>query len=127
MTAIQLLPNEKQSLQAFISELEHTYTRQPRIMLIGSKARGDSTTDSDIDVLVILSQEDNSTRRNILTIASRVSLDYDVLLNPIVIGEARLKQQHDFSFYRNAAKDAVKLIIKGGEIKFSPGRPLSGG
>jgi predicted nucleotidyltransferase len=124
MKSIHLMPVEKKALQTFIGELESAYTQQPRILLIGSKARGDSSFNSDIDVLVILPKEDRFKRRNILTIASRVSLNYDVLLNPIIIGEARLKKQSDFSFYRNVAEDAVRLVIKSGELVFSPGSPL---
>ena len=116
MTA-RLNPNEFQALQAFLQCLEHTYPEQrPRFVLYGSKARGDSTADSDIDVLVLLRQEDRAVRRDILTIAARVSLEYDVLLNPCVIGEARFSQQRDFSFYRNATKEGVSLALEGEQL-----------
>jgi hypothetical protein len=62
-------------------------------ILFGSKARGDSTPDSDIDVLVILNEEEGQTRSQILTIASRISLNYDVLLNPIIVSEDRYQRQ----------------------------------
>ena len=121
MNTISLKEKEKQALQNFILELEARYCEHPRVLLIGSKARGDSTPESDIDVLVILPREEPQIRRNVLTIASRVSLDFDVLLNPIVIGESRLQRQLDFSFYRNITPEAKEMVIKDGEIDFISG------
>ena len=125
MSTIHLIKKEEKALGTLLRELESICDDGPRIMLIGSKARGDSTPDSDIDVLVILSHEDAKTRRQILTIASRISLDHDVLLNPIIIGEGRLKKQLDYSFYQNVSKEAKGLVIKSGEIDFISGLKLA--
>jgi predicted nucleotidyltransferase len=66
---------------------------------LGSKTRGDSKQDSDIDVLVILTHEDRELRREILKQAARFSLKYDVLLSPRVIGAERWEKMRGFSLY----------------------------
>lgn len=109
-TTLQI--SEKNALQAFTQQVENKYPAIRQIILYGSKARGDSTVDSDIDILVVLAQEDRLSRRDILTIAAQISLEYDVLLSPLVIGEKRLAQQREFTLYRNITNDAVQLAIR---------------
>ena len=122
MTVPKLQNNEQQALQGLIESLQQRFSDQLReVILYGSKARGDSTPDSDIDVLVILSQENEQMRREILTLAARFSLEYDVLLSPHVIGEIRFEQKRDFSYYRNVARDAIHLSIRRGKMMLEPG------
>ncbi len=111
MTLAALQSNERNALQVFVKKLDRSYPDLRQVILYGSKARGDGTDDSDIDVMVVLPQENSVIRRDILTIAARVSLDYDVLLNPLIIGEARFNQQRDFSLYRNIARDALVIPV----------------
>lgn len=125
MNAWQLQPNEREALQTFIRKIREGYPKQVvQTILFGSKARGDSAPDSDIDVLVILKEEESRIRSQILTIASRISLDYEVLLNPVIVGEARYQRQRDFTFYQNAARDAISLTLKAGKLTFAPGISL---
>jgi len=79
--------------------------------LFGSKARGDSHPWSDIDILIIVSEEDWPLRQEINTLAARVSLQYDVLLGPRVIGQERWERmkRHRFSLYRNVAAEGIPL------------------
>jgi len=124
MNVPMLQPNERKALQVFIHQLQDIYSNQIlQTILYGSKARGDSTPDSDIDVLIILNQEDLQTRNQILTIASRVSLDHDVLLNPVIVGEARYKRQQGFTFYQNAVRDAIQLSLQRERLILVPGIP----
>jgi predicted nucleotidyltransferase len=117
MNALKLHPNEREALQTFIRQIREAYSRQVvQTILFGSKARGDSTPDSDIDVLVILNEEEGQTRSQILTTASRISLDYDVLLNPIIVSEDRYQRQKGFTFFQNATRDAISLTLKRGRL-----------
>ena len=90
------------------------------VALFGSKARGDSQQDSDIDVLVILTQEDRELRREILRQAARFSLEYDVLLSPRVIGAERWKRMRGFSLYQNVLRDAAALDMKNDQLALLP-------
>ncbi|MCI0551692.1 MAG: nucleotidyltransferase domain-containing protein [Anaerolineae bacterium] len=124
MNTLKLQPNEREALRTFIRQIRADYPKQVvQTILFGSKARGDSTPDSDIDVLVILKEEDGPIRNQILTIASRISLDYNVLLNPIIASESRYQRQQGFTFYQNATRDAVRLTLKRGQLTFAPGMP----
>jgi predicted nucleotidyltransferase len=117
MKNIRLTRLERQALQDFVRYLHETCLAQVQtVALFGSKARGDSHQDSDIDVLVILSVEDRPLRRAILKQAARISLAYDVLLSPRVIGAERWSQMHGFSLYRNVASDATSLDMVGGKL-----------
>ena len=110
MSPAHLTPQEKQALQEFANYLRvHFGTDVQSIALFGSKARGDSHSDSDVDVLVILRSEDRQARREILKQAARLSLKYDILLSPRVIGTQRWAQMRGFSFYQNVQQEAISL------------------
>ncbi len=101
---------ERQALQEFATYL-HTHWRQEVLSaaLFGSKARGDSHPGSDIDVLVITVHEDRHTRGEILRIAAQISLKYDLILSPRVIGKPRWEKMRSFSLYRNIQQEAIPL------------------
>jgi len=54
-----LRPNERAGLAAFLERLRQRYGDDLlRVVLFGSKARGDFDTESDVDVLVVLRERD---------------------------------------------------------------------
>ena len=115
MKKANLTPQEQQALQAFVAHLQQSIPNQVKaVALFGSKARGDSEPDSDL--LVILNREDRELRRSILKRAARISLEYDVLLSPRIIGEERWQQMRGFSLYRNVEREAAGLNIMGGDL-----------
>ncbi len=87
-----------------------------RLVLFGSKARGDSQLESDIDVLVIVRSEDWHLSNAISTLAARISLDHGVLLGPIIIGQERWErmEREKFSLTRNVIKEGFILEEAGG-------------
>ena len=106
----QLTIHEQQALQDFVAFLHQIAPDQiVSIALFGSKSRGDSTPDSDIDVLIILNREDRRLRREISRQAARISLAHDVILSPRVIGAERWREMRDFSLYKNIQRESVKL------------------
>lgn len=114
---ITLASQDQRALQEFVAYLHQFAPEQVEfVALFGSKARGDSQQDSDIDVLVILSREDRGLRREILKQAARFSLAYDVLLSPRVIGAERWEEMRGFSLYQNAQREAVGLDIVGNTL-----------
>jgi uncharacterized protein len=82
-----------------------------QVSLFGSKARGESNPDPDEDVLVIVNQQDWPLRREIIDIASNLSLEYDLLLSPRVISAQRWQTRKSFSLYRNIARDALPISL----------------
>jgi len=75
-----------------------------RLILFGSQARGEATEESDIDVLVVVSWEEqvlpggfyaasfsDPRWRAIVETASDISLEYGVYLSPVVMSERRFQ------------------------------------
>lgn len=109
---VRLPLTERRSLRAFVAYLRRRFAERIEfVALFGSKARGDSREDSDIDVLVVLTGEDREVRRQILKKAARLSLEYDVFLGPRVIGAERWEKMRDFSLYQNVEREAVRLSL----------------
>lgn len=60
-TLVFLPKQERHAVEAFVERVWQTYSeRGLRIILFGSKARGDSHAHPDIDVLLIVNEEDGA-------------------------------------------------------------------
>ncbi len=124
LTGGKLTQREFQALRKYVAILRRTFPARIRqIMLFGSKARGDSEPYSDIDVLILVAKEDRDMRRRMIDIASDVSLEYDVLVSPRVIGEERWKKMRGFVMYQNVLRDAIQLTLQGEQLALTPGMP----
>jgi predicted nucleotidyltransferase len=85
-----LTREERQAVEVFVQALHQHYPERIReVILFGSKARGESHPDSDIDILILVDTDDWRFSHAISRLAARVSLDRDVLLGPHVIAESR--------------------------------------
>jgi predicted nucleotidyltransferase len=118
----QLSASEAEAVRVFVRSLNARFPEMiTRVILFGSKARGDSRLDSDIDVLVIVRREDWRLSNAISTLAARISLEKGVLLGPIVIGQERWErmERERFSLYRNIIKEGLVLEEAGGISLFS--------
>jgi predicted nucleotidyltransferase len=60
-----------------------------KMRLFGSKARGDATQESDIDVLVVVSRIEPEVERQVCDAAFAASLEHDVLIAPVLVSRAR--------------------------------------
>jgi predicted nucleotidyltransferase len=88
-----LTREERQAVDAFIKALHQQYPDRIRdVILFGSKARGDSHPDSDIDILILVDDDDWRFSHAISRLAAHISLNYDVLLGPRVIRQARWRR-----------------------------------
>ncbi len=83
-------------------------------ILFGSKARGDSHPDSDIDILLVVDVDDWRLRHEISDVASDVSLEFSVLIGPRVIGKAGWEEmaRERFSLYENVAREGIPLTLE---------------
>lgn len=105
---------ERTAVLDFLARVHSTYGGQiQRAMLFGSKARGQATADSDIDVLLIVADETWQFKDEICEISSDVSLKYDVLLDARVVGAARWQYMAEIraGLYQNISSEAIPLAI----------------
>ena len=107
-----LTASERRAIDAYVGRLRERFPDEIlQAILFGSKARGESGPWSDIDILTIVKEESWSLREEINTLAARVSLEYDVLLGPRVIGQERwLRMERDrFGLYQNISTEGIPL------------------
>lgn len=109
-----LTSREGEAIQSFLQRLRHAYGDLIRkTVLFGSKARGDSEPESDIDILIIVAEESWALRDDISRIAAQESLAYDVLIGPRVIGLNRWRRMASdrFALYENISKEGLTLTL----------------
>jgi predicted nucleotidyltransferase len=107
-----LSQHERQAVYSLLDQLRERYPeRFLQATLFGSKARGDSRSWSDIDVLIIVDDDDWRFQHAISTLAARVSLEFDVVIGPRVISRERWERlkADRFSLYRNVAAEGIPL------------------
>ena len=105
---------ERAAVSDFLARVQSAHDVQIRqAMLFGSKARGEATAESDIDVILIVADETWQLRDEICNISADVSLKHDVLLDVRVIGEARWQYMSEIraGLYRNISSEAIPLAI----------------
>ena len=84
-----------------------------RIILYGSYARGDFTSESDVDIMILLNcseEEVRNYRNEICRIASRISLDSDVEVSIMLNDKASFYDKMELlNFYQNVQQEGVVL------------------
>lgn len=111
-TLSHLTPNDRAAVLEYITRIRGRFPdRVIAVMLFGSKARGDADAESDIDLLVLVDVEEDEFRSELWRIASRVSLDYNVVISPMVFGQARWAETRRIRLplYRAVEADGVPL------------------
>lgn len=103
-----LSSDEQQAMLDFVDRVKADFDRALHgIVLYGSKARRDAVADSDIDVLVVLSDADWQQGHRVSDLATAVSLAHDVLLMPHVVSLAHWQAMaaDPYSFFRELFRD----------------------
>ena len=90
---------------------ERVRTRFPeaRILAYGSRARGEATWESDLDVCVIVRRVDRAIEKEIGRIAWEVGFDNDVLITTVEFEEEVFERKAEgrHPFVNNILKDGV--------------------
>jgi len=81
---MKLLPEERNWLEAFIHGIRRSFPgRIERVMIFGSKARGEAGPQSDLDVLVIL-RGDGHLKSRVRLLGYELALGTDVVPSILV-------------------------------------------
>ncbi len=108
-----LTNTERQALETMVRRLHTRHNGQIQsVTLFGSKARGDAGPDSDIDVIVVLTNDDPHLRSSVRRLAARVSLEYDLLISVRAVGRSHwYKLSHyRFPIYQAIQAEGIALI-----------------
>jgi predicted nucleotidyltransferase len=109
----QLDPTERTAIQVLVNRLSQVFSDQVvTTHLFGSKARGDDSAESDIDILVITASENWRIVRKIRQIGARVSLEHDVLFNMHVVDCTRWAEMErtQSTYWRTIQRDGIELL-----------------
>jgi predicted nucleotidyltransferase len=107
-----LTGKEKLELRRFRDRVRRTLgDRRIGFKLFGSKARGDDRRDSDIDVLVTVSNDDWRIGDRVTAMAMDTLVATGVLISPRTMSRRQIRElKHNGSpFIRNLERDAVPL------------------
>ncbi len=103
----QLVEELRQRLPSAVRE----HVRQ--FILYGSRARGDATVDSDLDLVALVDEMTPELEASLDEVAYQVMWDHDFrpIISLKVFGEERFRSaaSRGFSYYRNVLREGVAL------------------
>ena len=108
-----LSPAEQRMILEFVHLLEERFGALIRsILIFGSKARGDSTPDSDFDVLVVVDSDDWQMHKQIRYLAADICLKYGLELSPRVWSVTHRQEMEELQplLYQNILRDGINLL-----------------
>ncbi len=112
---------ERRALAEYLTRLHEQFGDQvQRVILYGSKVRGDFDAESDIDVFIVVKDDDRQRARALTQLGVDVDLKYDVLLGDFVVPQTRFERMAQI---REPLYQA--LISEGVELWMSTPRALS--
>lgn len=110
--ALKLKSKDAEALKDFLRKLRSALgNKLMEIKLFGSKATGRDTPESDIDVLVVVSEASVEIEDQVLDIAFEVNLKHEVYISPRVVDHAILDDPvwKITPFLQTVSKEGVPL------------------
>ena len=92
-----------------ISSRVHQSEPDAKVILFGSRARGDARPDSDWDVMVLLSDASGAGQWDVHKVLWDLSLDVEQEINPIVYRQSEWEKKSFTPFYKNVMHDGITL------------------
>ncbi|MFQ5686879.1 MAG: nucleotidyltransferase domain-containing protein [Candidatus Scalindua sp.] len=106
-----LTEKEKMVVERFSSRLKSALGKNLILVkLIGSKARGDFSSESDIDILIIV-KDYLSDKEKVIDILYNIDPYYDVKISPIIYSEFEYEKNKELEspFIIKVEKDGINL------------------
>lgn len=109
-----LTEKEKVAINELVEELKKLYgDNLLRIILYGSKVRGDSVPESDIDLLVVLKNMDLTYDEisKITEISAPICLKYNVVISALPKKEEMVFTDYKTIFIYNVLKEGIEIPL----------------
>ena len=104
-----LMKNELNAIETAVERLKKDYPMD-RVVLFGSKARGDSDEYSDIDLLIITTRNLHwKEEKDIIELLFDIGMDYDVIFSPFFATNSEWDGDlfSEFPIYQEILKDGA--------------------
>lgn len=91
-----LTPQEKKAVNKFKKQVLQTLGQEViSFLLFGSRARGEGTEDSDVDILVLLKKWDRQDHDKVIDIASDLFLEFEINISPLVMSQVQFQELNE--------------------------------
>jgi uncharacterized protein len=118
MELVSLAPDEQRALTALLGALRKRFPDTiNRVVLFGSKSRGDSDSESDIDLLIVVNEYSWALEKEISRLATQVDYEYQVVLSDHIVSDTRFEQMaaRREPLYCHIEREAIELWTSGTE------------
>lgn len=103
-------PSFRTALNTFLARGAHLWgDRIEEVILFGSTARGEATVASDVDLLVITSEEDYHLRRNLIGLAYDILLETGVNLSVKVLSRDDVERGRNSPFLKAVMAEGARV------------------
>ena len=107
-----LNPIEKKVILSFVKELRNSLGNEiVKIILFGSKTRGDFNEESDVDIFVLVREKTSDIRDKVGDITADYIFDSDIPLSPVLydLFEYHKNRELGSFFFENVEKEGIPL------------------
>jgi len=110
--AKHLAAREAVALGEYVRRLRQEHSGQVvRVVLFGSRARGEANEESDADLLVVVRSDERQTHRPIERLGTEISLEYGLVLSELIVGPERYEKLRRFRppLYKHIEAEGIDL------------------
>ncbi|MFQ6015304.1 MAG: HEPN domain-containing protein [Anaerolineae bacterium] len=107
-----LSQQERMAVEEYLTRLRERYADQvARVVLFGSKARGDGDEESDIDLFVVLKTDDPRLKDEIWQMSYEIELKRGVTFGDLIVGHSRYAgmRRIEEPVFRNIRDEGIEL------------------
>jgi predicted nucleotidyltransferase len=105
-----MMSNERTALEALTESLQ-SLPEVVKVVVFGSRVRGDFDASSDLDVMIIIPTMQSETRAKVIRITHDIELEYEVPISPILytVNEYAVNKKLKSSFIEQVENEGIVL------------------